>query len=62
MKYVTCMGAIYKLTNRSYRSYLQTIANGIDSNLELYGKFIGYIEASVTDMTQEEAQDRLGEV
>ena len=57
MKYVTYMGAVYKLTDRNYRKFLQDVIDVSVSVVGDYGTFLGYLEA--TDMTKEEAKKRL---
>ena len=59
MKYVTCYGGLWKLTNRRYKLMLQSIASGQDTDLGNYGPYIGIIEISVNDLTPSEAQDYL---
>lgn len=57
MKYVTCMGAVYKLSDRAYKKALRELADGKGVDLDLMGNcIVEKIECDVTDMDREEAQ------
>ena len=61
MKYVTCYGGLWRLTNKQYKAMLTDIMAGPGIDLDHYGKNIGIIEVDVTDLTSEEARGYLQE-
>ena len=50
MKYVTCMGGIWKLTNKQYQKMVIAGSGGFEVDLDEYGKFIGQAGIDITDM------------
>lgn len=59
MKLVSSWGEVYRMSDKHYRKMLKQLAKDGEVNLNDYGKPIGYIDADITDMTQEEAEDKL---
>ena len=59
MKYVTCFGGLWRLSNKNYRNLLLDIKAEKEFNLDNYGKNIGIIEVNVSDITPEEAEYHL---
>ncbi len=59
MKYVTCFGGLWRLTNRRYRHLLLDIKARKEFNLDDYGKNLGIIEVDVTDLTSDEVETYL---
>ncbi len=57
MIYLTCMGEIYKISKKGYRSYIKQIAMDGSSDLLSHGaKLVSRKLHNVTDITREEAQ------
>lgn len=59
MKLVTCMGGVWKLSDRNYKRYLRQVASGKEWNLNDFGRNLGFIDLNVTDIEPEAAQDLL---
>lgn len=59
MKYVTCYGGLWRLTNRCYRHLLLDIKAGKECDLGDYGKNLGIIEVDVTDLAPDEVETYL---
>lgn len=59
MKMVTCMGGIWKLSDRAYRRFLKDLAAGKESDLNDYGKMVGSDAIDVTDLTADGAKEIL---
>ena len=63
MKFIQCMGAIYQLSNANYKKVMKSIASDNIFNLNSVGKMvISKIDADVTDMEPDEAQDILDDL
>ncbi len=58
-KYVGCMGGIWRMSNRNYRKMLLQLIDIGEVNCDDFGKYIGDLACDVTDMTAEEAEDKL---
>lgn len=58
MRYVTCMGGLWRLSERSYRRMLKDVVKGCVEELDTYGKRLGDAE-NVTDLHADEAEDIL---
>lgn len=59
MKYVTHMNELFHLSDRAYKKLIRDISEGVMHDPANYGKSLGVIEADITDMQEEEAQDIL---
>ena len=61
MKYVTCFGAVYRISERNYLRLLRAVAAGEGADLDKHGaRPVGFtIHRDVTDITEEEAQEDL---
>ncbi len=60
MKYITCMGGVIRLTDKSWRQFLEHVANGGDIDPTKFGgRYLYQITADVTDWSAELAKDRL---
>ena len=60
MKYVSCYGGVWKLSDRSYRRFLRNAAAGKEWSLNDYGKMVApHVDVNVTDMTAEDAKQLL---
>lgn len=59
MKYVTCFGEIWKLSDAKYRRFLILHMNGLNPELRAYGKLLGVVEMNVSDLSPEGAEDAL---
>lgn len=59
MRYVSCMGAIYKMNNRTYKRLLEAIASQDEVDPNDYGKCVASNITDITDMDQEEVRWRL---
>lgn len=62
MKYVTCMDAIWRLSDAAYKRLLKSAAQGNNWDLDDYGKCICDYLIRVTDMDADEAKQRLEEL
>ena len=58
LKYATCMGGVYRMTNANLRKYLNGLATGSDPILEDYAKVIG-LHVELSDLSAEGAGDLL---
>jgi len=58
MRYVTCMGGLWRLGERAYRRMLKDMVRGCVEDLNAYGKRLGDAE-NVTDLHADEAEDIL---
>lgn len=56
MKYVTCMGVLYQMSDAAYRKMLKEHA--ATGTADLPGKALGYVK-NITDMSKEEAAELL---
>jgi len=62
MRYVTQMGAVYKISDKNWCKFLESTVKGnlYASNLDQCGgEMIAILEMDVTDLTKEQAQDEL---
>lgn len=58
MKIVTCMGMAYRVSDRNYKKVLADIRDTGGVDIEAYGTRLGSV-VNITDMTKEEAADKL---
>lgn len=58
MKYVTCMGMLYRLKNSDYVDMMRSMAAGKDWDIDAKGKCLGYVK-NVTDLTAAQAAEEL---
>jgi hypothetical protein len=57
MKYVSCMGAVWRLSEQEFRRLMEVRAAGRDFVLDHFGPLVvPSIALDVTDLTAEEAQ------
>ncbi len=61
MRYVTCMGELWRLSERAYRRMLKDTVDGCAADLSGYGKRLGLVK-NVTDLNAEEAEYLLREL
>lgn len=57
--YISCFGGLYRATKKQYAAYLRDVANGLDVDIGAYAKFIDGNIRDVTDISAEEARERL---
>lgn len=58
MRYVSCMGYLYRLSETSYRKMLRSVAEGDPCSLREVGKELGEVE-NVTDLSAFDANEKL---
>ena len=58
MKVITQMGAVYKVTDKAYKSIMLMISTEQEFNLNKVtgAKFVGFIDQNITDMSPGDAQ------
>ena len=61
MKYGTCFGGLWRMTNTNFRRYPPQVAAGYDVKLDSFGKFLGEVLPG-TDITTEEAENAVEEL
>jgi hypothetical protein len=59
MKYISDMGYVYRLSERSYVKLLRTIAAGEDRQLDTLGTLLCTLDKNITDLSAEDAQMEL---
>jgi hypothetical protein len=59
MKLVTNMGYVYRLSDKAYRRVLRLISTDQAFDLEKEGTLLGYVEEDLTDLSSEEAGEKL---
>ncbi len=57
MKYVTCMGGLWKLQDHKFKEFAAAHAANGEADLDDYGTHLGQITANVTDWTKWEAEE-----
>lgn len=58
MRYVTCMGGLWRMGGRAYRRMLKDVVKGCVESLDAYGIRLGETK-NVTDLQPDEAKDIL---
>lgn len=61
MRYVSCMGLLVRMTEKSYVRFLEAAASGKEWDVRDYGAVLGAIH-NATDMTAAQAGERLQEM
>jgi len=59
MKLVHTYDEVWKMSNAKYKKFLRDMSHDKECFLDDYGKHIGRLEMSVTDLTADEAREFL---
>jgi hypothetical protein len=62
MRIVTCMGYVYRVSERRYRQLLQTLAKGDEINWDSVGEPLADGYDNLTDVDAEEAKQMLDDL
>lgn len=62
MKLVSCMGGVWRLSDRAHRQLLERISSDQEFDLDKLGTFLGHDVENVTDMKAPEAREKLAEI
>jgi hypothetical protein len=59
MKLLVSYGGIWKVSEAKYKQYLRDVLNGVERDLNEYGKYLGD-SLNVTDINPDQANELLG--